>query len=413
MNADDAVLPPAPPSPAPTADKDALAELAPVFSAPLALTFDDVLLLPQYSEVLPHQADLTTFVGGLRLPLPLLSAAMDTVTEAAMAAAVAQAGGLGVLHKNLTPEAQAAAVAAVKATAVQGADRAACDGGGRLLVAAAIGVGEAGLARAHLLAHAGVDALVVDTAHGHSAGVLAAVRTLRAHYPKLVLVAGNVASAQATLALAEAGADVIKVGIGPGSICTTRSVSGVGVPQLSAVAACAQAARTWRAAGRRLHVIADGGVKVSADVVKALAVGADAVMVGSLLAGADEAPGAVVDVDGVRMRAYRGMGSQGAMRAGSADRYFQGAELGGSKKLVAEGVAARVRATGPVGDTLHQLQGGLRAGMGYVGARDLVALRQRARFVRQSGAGLSESRVHGVSPVADDVPAASGPRSPH
>lgn len=393
---------PAPPSAQSFAPGLALSEdLAwPAAGPPLALTYDDVLLLPQYSDVLPHQADTTTTLGrGVTLSLPFCSAAMDTVTEAAMAAALARAGGLGVLHKNASVDGQAGMVAEVKASAIDGPDSTSSptrDDDGRLRVAAAVGVGAPGLLRAAALVAAGVDALVLDTAHGHSAGVLAAVADLRRAYPQLLLVAGNVATPAGCVALLQAGADVIKVGIGPGSICTTRSVSGVGVPQLSAVMACAAAVRSARDRGLHAACIADGGLRTSGDAVKALAAGADAVMVGSLLAGADEAPGEVEELGGVRLRRYRGMGSLPAMRAGSAERYFQGQALSGSPKLVAEGVEGRVRATGPVADTLATLGGGVRAGMGYLGAKNLAELRARAQFVRQSGAGLRESRVHDV-----------------
>lgn len=371
----------------------------PAFAPPLALTYDDVLLLPQYSAVLPHQADTTTSLGrGVTLPAPFLSAAMDTVTEAPMAIAVARAGGLGVLHKNVTPQRQAEMVALLKGTPADDAPAACRDPRGRLRVAAAVGVGAGGLERAAALVAANVDALVVDTAHGHSAGVLEAVAALRRAHPRLLLMAGNVATPEATQALIDAGADVIKVGIGPGSICTTRSVSGVGVPQLSAVVACAQVVQAARAGGTPCALVADGGLRTSGNAVKALAVGADAVMVGSLLAGADEAPGQFELENGARLRRYRGMGSLPAMQAGSADRYFQEDAADNTRKLVAEGVEGRVPATGPAADTLHQLCGGVRAGMGYLGASDLTSLRARARFVRQSGSGLRESRVHDILP---------------
>jgi len=357
---------------------------------PLALTFDDVLLAPGYSEVLPHTAQTKTRLGpGLTLPLPFLSAAMDTVTERAMAIAMAQEGGLGVVHKNFTVEAQADEVRAVKAAA---AGSGACtDDAGRLAVAAAVGVGAGGLERAAAVIAAGADLVVVDTAHGHSAGVLEAVRALRARYPQQLLAAGNVATAAATQALAQAGANIVKVGVGPGSICTTRQISGVGMPQLSALLDCAPAA-----AEAGVTLIADGGIKYSGDAVKALAAGAHAVMLGSMLAGSTEAPGEVFEHNGKTLRRYRGMGSLGAMHAGSADRYFQGPSHGSSRKLVAEGVEAAVPVEGPLKDKLHALAGGLRSGMGYVGAPDLAALRARAQFVRQTALGLKESLVHDV-----------------
>lgn len=360
---------------------------------PLALTYDDVLLLPAYSEVLPHEACTEVSLGPkLTLPVPLISAAMDTVTEYQMAIAMALCGGLGVLHKNLSVADQAAMVAQVKAHQAQ--PGAAIDPEGRLVVAAAVGVGADGLLRARAAAAAGVDLVVVDTAHGHTRGVLDAVRAIKREHPDLLLAAGNVATADATSALAQAGADLVKVGIGPGSICTTRSVSGVGVPQLTAVMGCVVAARD---AGVR--IIADGGIKESGDIVKALAAGAHAVMLGSILAGCQEAPGEIVEHEGQKLRRYRGMGSLGAMRAGSADRYFQGPNHGSSKKLVPEGVEAAVLVEGPVAEKMAALAGGLRSGMGYLGAQNIAILARDAQFVRQTFAGLKESRVHDVTSI--------------
>ena len=467
---------------------------------PLSLTFDDVLLSPGYSEVLPKDAELTTRVAeGLTLHLPLISSAMDTVTESRMAIAMARAGGLGIIHKNLDPETQAAEVRRVKRSesrviehpvtvgplepltaalalmeqhgisglpvvdgdrlvgiltrrdlrwaeadtglvqdrmsrklitaaprvSVEDAKRllsehrieklllvddagrlaglltvrdidkvrdhpnAAKDSQGRLLVGAAVGVGEREHDRAEQLLAAGVDLLVVDTAHGHSRGVIETVRTLRRLHPAARLAAGNVATGDATRALFEAGADCVKVGIGPGSICTTRIVAGVGVPQLTAVLECAAAARVF---GK--PIIADGGIKFSGDVVKALAAGAQTVMVGSLFAGTDEAPGDVILYQGRSYKVYRGMGSIGAMQKGSKDRYFQ--ETTEERKLVPEGIEGRVPHKGPVGDSLYQLAGGVRSGMGYVGARTIAELAEKARFVRITNAGLAESHVHDV-----------------
>ncbi len=359
---------------------------------PLALTFDDVLLVPQYSEVLPGDTEIASaLTPALPVPLPLLSAAMDTVTEAAMAVAMAERGGLGFVHKNLSPEAQANEVRAVKDHPIPGeALSASRDPEGRLRVGAAIGVGKDGEERLTKLVEAGVDLIAVDTAHGHSRGVLDMVSRVKERHPDLPVVGGNVATAEATVALLEAGADLVKVGIGPGSICTTRVVAGVGVPQLTAILECAAAARE-----RGANIIADGGIRFSGDIVKALAAGAAAVMVGSLLAGTDEAPGDVVTHLGETFKAYRGMGSLGAMSAGSADRYFQEGQA--QQKLVPEGVEGMVRYKGPVDRTLHQLLGGLRAGMGYCGARDLAALRERARFVRITRAGALESHVHDLT----------------
>ncbi len=346
---------------------------------PLSLTFDDVLLLPARSEVLPADAVVgTELAPGLELEIPMLSSAMDTVTEASMAIAMARAGGLGVIHRNLTPEQQADAVRVVKQ-----AD------GGALKAGAAMGSGEAHLERGKLLVEAGCDLIVVDTAHGHSTKVLDTVRRLRELAPHTAILAGNVVTADATLALIEAGASAVKVGVGPGSICTTRVVAGVGMPQITAVADCATAA-----APLGIPIVADGGLRTSGDMVKALAAGAHAVMVGSLLAGTDESPGEVIEREGRRFKQYRGMGSLGAMMQGSSDRYFQGGVA--ADKLVPEGVEAQVPYRGPVHVVLHQLVGGLRAGMGYTGSATLAELRERAEFVRISPAGLLESRVHDV-----------------
>ena len=467
-----------------------------------ALTFDDVLLEPGASEVMPAQADTRTrLTREIALNIPIVSAAMDTVTEADMAIAMAQAGGLGVLHRNMEPDEQAEQVRRVKrfesavvhnpialdpeatlgearalqrrhgitgfpvveangrlagiltnrdmrfaedetipvkllmtaenlATLREPVDLAeakkilharriekllvvdgegrctglltvkdieksvlnpnACkDELGRLRVAAASTVGDKGFDRSAALTEAGVDVIVIDTAHGHAASVAEAVERIKAHSNRVQVVAGNVATAEATRALIEAGADAVKVGIGPGSICTTRIVAGVGVPQFTAVMDCAdEAARTG------VPVIADGGVKFSGDLAKAIAAGADCAMIGSMLAGTDEAPGEVFLHQGRSYKAYRGMGSVGAMARGSADRYFQ-AEVS-ERKLVPEGVEGQVPYKGPAGAVLHQLVGGLRAAMGYVGARSVPDMRERARFVRITGAGLRESHVHDV-----------------
>jgi IMP dehydrogenase len=475
----------------------------------LALTFDDVLLQPAESAVLPHQVDLSTrLTRNLRLPIPLLSSAMDTVTEARMAIAMAQEGGLGVVHKNLTPEQQAAEVLKVKkhesgivvdpitiepsaplsravelmrehgingipvvegrrlvgivtsrdvrfeknlaqpvhqvmtkqlVTAKEGVTQeqaiellhgnriekllvvgeggelrglmtikdvekrrvypnAAKDARQRLLVAAAVGVGADRDARVDALLKAGCDVIVVDTAHGHSRGVLDAVRDLRRNFKgTFELVAGNVATAAATRALIDAGADAVKVGIGPGSICTTRVVAGVGVPQITAIDDCARAA-----AGSGVPIIADGGIKFSGDVVKAIAAGADTVMIGSLFAGTEESPGDTILYQGRTYKAYRGMGSLGAMRQGSKDRYFQGG-VQDEKKLVPEGIEGRVPFKGPVGLNIFQLLGGLRAGMGYCGTATIAELQQKATFVRITSAGLKESHVHDVI-ITEEAP---------
>lgn len=337
-----------------------------------AITFDDVLLVPAYSEVLPREVSLKTrFSRNIELEIPFISAAMDTVTEAPMALAMARSGAIGVLHKNMSAEAQAAEVRKVKAEGLK--------------VAAGVGITPDALDRVRALVAEGVDAVVLDSAHGHSKGVMDKLREIKAAFPGLDVVVGNIATAEAAKELIEAGADALKVGIGPGSICTTRIVAGVGVPQLTAIAEVAEAA-----AGR-VPVIADGGLRYSGDIVKALAAGADSVMCGSLFAGTDEAPGESVEIGGILYKGYRGMGSVDAMKAGSADRYFQKE----AKKLVPEGVVARVPCKGPLAEVLFQLVGGLRSGMGYVGAKDLAALHE-ARFVRVSAASLRENHPHDV-----------------
>ncbi len=470
-----------------------------------ALAFDDVLVLPGYSQVLPTATDTTTtLTRDIPLNVPIISAAMDTVTESEMAIAMAQLGGIGVIHKNLDVAAQAAAVHQVKkfesgmvvnpvtihpdqtladARALMAAHRisgipvverdsgrlvgilthrdvrfatdpslrvyelmtrenlvtvsgdvgpeearrllhrhriekllvvdqayrcvglitvkdmdkaqahplANKDGLGRLRVAAATGVGPDGEVRARALVAAEVDVIVVDTAHGHSAGVLAAVETVKKLSNSVQVMAGNVATPEGAIALIEAGADSVKIGIGPGSICTTRVIAGVGVPQFTAVLECAAACRE-----RGVPAIADGGMRNSGDIVKAIAAGADAVMVGSLLAGTDEAPGEVFLYQGRSYKSYRGMGSQGAMARGSADRYFQ-QDIQDQLKLVPEGVEGRVGYKGPVAQVVHQLVGGLRAGMGYTGSATIPELQAKARFRRVTGAGLRESHVHDVA----------------
>jgi len=465
-----------------------------------ALTFDDVLLVPAASNVLPSTADTSTHVTrSIALNIPLLSSAMDTVTEARMAIAMAQAGGMGVIHKNLDAEEQARQVRRVKrfesgivynpitltadqtladAKALQERYRVtgfpvvgpdgrvvgivtnrdmrfaesddtpvsvmmtsdnlamlqepaeleeakslmrarriekllvtdgdgkltglltlkdteqavlnptACkDDLGRLRVAAASSVGDSGFARSEMLIDAGVDIVVVDTAHGHSEGVIEAVKRVKALSSSVQVVAGNVATGDATRALIDAGADAVKVGIGPGSICTTRMVAGVGVPQLTAISDCAAAAGD-------IPVIADGGIKFSGDFAKAIAAGASCAMVGSMIAGTDESPGEVILYQGRSFKAYRGMGSLGAMARGSADRYFQ--KDAASDKLVPEGIEGQVPYKGPAGTVIHQLVGGLRAAMGYTGCATVDEMRKNCKFVKITGAGLKESHVHDV-----------------
>lgn len=358
------------------------------------LTFDDVLLIPAESHVLPNEVDLSTqLADNLKLKIPLISAGMDTVTEGPMAIAMALQGGLGVVHKNMSIQAQAGEVANVKSVVVPAsATKAAVDDQNRLLCAAAVGVTSDTFERAEALLKAGADAIVIDTAHGHSAGVLRKIKEIRDHFPDVTLIAGNVATGEATKALYDAGVDVVKVGIGPGSICTTRVVAGVGVPQITAIYDAASVAREY---GK--PIIADGGIKYSGDVVKALAAGGNAVMLGSMLSGTTEAPGEIFEDNGKRYKAYRGMGSVGAMAQahGSSDRYFQGG-VNEANKLVPEGIEARVEYKGDVSDIVFQIDGGLRSGMGYVGAPDIPTLIEKAQFVQITNAGLRESHPHDV-----------------
>jgi IMP dehydrogenase len=469
-----------------------------------ALTFDDVLLVPAHSTVLPRDVDLRTqLTRKLRLNIPLVSAAMDTVTESSMAISLAQEGGLGIIHKNMTAQRQANEVRKVKKfesgvisdpitthpdatvrdvleltrahrisgvpvtkdgklvgivtsrdlrfetrytepvsrimtpkerliTVKEGAGRdevlgllhkhriekvlviddqfrlkglitvkdiqkstehprSAKDANGRLLVGAAVGVGAGTEERVERLIEAEVDVIVVDTAHGHSQGVLDRVSWIKKHYPQVQVIGGNIATGAAAKALMEAGADAVKVGIGPGSICTTRMVAGVGVPQITAIANVAKALE-----GTEVPLIADGGVRFSGDIAKAIAAGAHSVMVGGLLAGTDEAPGQVELYQGRSYKTYRGMGSLGAMQEGSSDRYFQEGQVG-ADKLVPEGVEGRVPYKGPMVNIVHQLMGGLRSSMGYTGSANLAALRAGAEFVRITNAGVRESHVHDVT----------------
>lgn len=365
------------------------------------ITFDDVLLIPAESHVLPNEVDLSVQLAkNLKLNLPFISAGMDTVTESSMAIAMALQGGLGVVHKNMSIQAQASEVANVKGVALTGNfTKAAVDDQNRLLVAAAVGVTSDTFERAEALFEAGADAIVIDTAHGHSAGVLRKIKEIRAHYPDQTLIAGNVATGDATRALFEAGVDVVKVGIGPGSICTTRVVAGVGVPQITAIYDAATVAKEY---GK--PIIADGGIKYSGDIVKAIAAGGNAVMLGSMFSGTTEAPGEVFEDHGKKYKAYRGMGSVGAMAQshGSSDRYFQGG-VNEANKLVPEGIEARVEYKGDVADIIFQMVGGLRSGMGYCGAADIQSLIDNAQFVQISNAGLRESHPHDVQ-ITKDAP---------
>jgi IMP dehydrogenase len=346
------------------------------------LTFDDVLLIPARSDILPSQVSTETrLTNEIRLDIPIISAAMDTVTEAALAIALGRLGGLGVIHRNLAIESQVDEVRRAKDADV--------------LVGAAVGVAGDADERAAALVSAGADVIVVDTAHGHSAAVIRMVEKVKARH-RVQVVAGNVATPEGTEELIAAGADCVKVGMGPGAICTTRIVAGAGMPQITAVFDCAEVADR---AG--IPICADGGVQHSGDIAKAIGAGASTVMLGGLLAGCDEAPGEFVETEDGRFKSYRGMGSLGAMEARrSRDRYGQ-ADVGEFSKLVPEGVEGRVRAQGPLAAVVHQLVGGLRAGMGYAGTGTIDALRTNARFVRISGAGLRESHPHDVRITAE------------
>lgn len=339
------------------------------------LTFDDVLLVPSYSEVVPSDVVIKgRFSRNITLDTPLVSAAMDTVTESNMAIALASEGGIGVIHKNMSIEAQAAEVAKVKTA-------------GHYNVAAGIGITQNAIERAEALIAAGVDALVLDCAHGHSSNVLALLKTLKAQFKDVDIVVGNIATAEAARALAEAGADGLKVGIGPGSICTTRVVAGVGVPQLTAIFDTSKAAAEYD-----IPVIGDGGLRYSGDIVKALAAGAYSVMCGSIFAGTLESPGETFEENSCTFKTYRGMGSIDAMSAGSSDRYFQS----GQRKLVPEGIVGKLPFKGSVHDIIFQIVGGIRAGMGYCGAADIKAL-QKASFVRITSNGVVENHPHDIT----------------
>lgn len=358
------------------------------------LTFDDVLLIPAESHVLPNEVDLSVkLADNIKLNLPFISAGMDTVTESSMAIAMALQGGMGVIHKNMSIVAQAGEVATVKGVMLSGNfTRAAVDEENKLLVAAAVGVTSDTFQRAQALLEAGANAIVIDTAHGHSAGVLRKIKEIREHFPKATLIAGNVATAEGTKALFDSGVDIVKVGIGPGSICTTRIIAGVGVPQITAIYDAASVAREY---GKT--IIADGGIKYSGDIVKAIAAGGNAVMLGSMFAGTTETPGQIITDGDKKYKVYRGMGSIGAMAQshGSSDRYFQGG-VNEANKLVPEGIEARVEYKCDVSDTIFQLIGGLRSGMGYVGARNIDELINKAQFVQMTNSGLRESHPHDV-----------------
>ena len=362
-----------------------------------AYTFDDLLLVPAMSEVVPANVELATrLTEKIKLNIPVVSAAMDTVTEERMAAMLAKLGGMGFIHKNMPTEAQAAMVKHVKEAVIEDTYKnASVDDKGRLLVGAAVGVGAATVDRVQALVDAGVDIVAIDSAHGHSKGVIETVRVIREKFPELDIVGGNVVTAQAATDLIYAGANVIKVGVGPGSICTTRVVAGVGVPQLTAVNDVYGVAKQYG-----VGVIADGGIKLSGDIAKALAAGADCVMLGGLLAGSEETPGEVIEVFGKKVKTYVGMGSLSAMQRGSSDRYFQGG-VSDLNKLVPEGIEATVPYKGSINEVIYQMMGGVRSGMGYCGCATIEEMKTKAQFVEITGSGLRESHPHDVENIKE------------
>lgn len=356
-----------------------------------ALTFDDVLLVPQYSEITPDMADVSTkLTNTFKMNVPFLSAAMDTVSEHKLVTALALAGGLGVIHKNMSIADQAKEVEMVKNYEFDNEKykRVLINKKGRLCVGAAIGVTADMMDRVHALMDAGVDVFVLDSAHGDSKNIINAIKNLRLEYPSMELIAGNVATYEGALDLMKAGASAVKVGMGPGSICTTRIIAGIGVPQLQAVMDCARASKEMN-----VPIIADGGIKYSGDVVKALAAGANTVMLGGLFATCEEAPGDIYESNGKKYRTYRGMGSIEAMAKGSTDRYFQT----GHKKFVAEGVQGIVEVKTTVEELVFQLIGGLKAGMGYCGSKDIPTLQEKGTFIKITNNALLESHPHDIS----------------
>ncbi|MCL1936725.1 MAG: IMP dehydrogenase [Defluviitaleaceae bacterium] len=355
-------------------------------------SFDDVLLVPRESKVLPSMVSLkTNLTNNIILNIPLISAAMDTVTEYKMAVAMSLYGGVGVIHKNMPIETQAEQVKLVKNKKIDFDEypNAVTDKNDKLLVCAGIGVSKDMEERAAALIDAKVDVLVIDSAHGHSENVINAVKKIKSKYT-VDVIAGNVATEKGTLALIDAGVDCVKVGIGPGSICTTRIISGVGVPQITAISDAAEAANRYN-----IPIIGDGGIKYSGDITKAIAAGSSVCMLGSLLAGHSECPAELVSQNGIKYMAYRGMGSLGAMYKGSGDRYSQE----GATKFVPEGVEALTPFKGPVHDTLYQLLGGLRSGMGYCGFDTIGQLRTESEFIIITSAGMVESKPHSVTSI--------------
>ncbi len=355
--------------------------------AMLGLTYDDVLLLPGPSEVVPSEVETSTWLTRkIKLQIPLVSSAMDTVTESQMAIALSKAGGIGIIHRNLSIDDQVTHVKLAKNVG---------------LVGAAVGVGEDGFKRAQAIIDAGVDVVVVDTAHGHHRAVLEAIERVKKFAPDTQVIGGNIATRSGAQALINAGADGVKVGVGPGSICTTRVVAGVGVPQITAIM---EANKACSKAG--VPLIADGGLQYSGDIVKAIVAGANTVMLGSLFAGCDESPSELVEIDGVKFKVYRGMGSLGAMQSRgeqksySKDRYMQDDVLS-EDKLVPEGIEGKIKYRGPVSSVIHQLVGGLRSGMGYAGAPDIENLRREGQLIQITAAGLKESHPHDVADIKE------------
>ena len=342
-----------------------------------ALTFDDVLMLPRYSNILPTNTNINlNLTKKINLKVPFLSSAMDTVTESRMAIAMASAGGIGIIHRNLKIEIQSQEIKKVKKK--------------NLLVGAAVGTNQEDLDRARSLYDNGVDLIVIDTAHGHSEKVLKVLSKLKKINIKTPICVGNIATGEAAKELYNSGADIIKVGIGPGSICTTRMVAGIGVPQISAIIEVKKALNK-----KKIKIISDGGIKFSGDIAKALAAGADAIMMGSIFAGTDESPGKKFKVKNKIYKEYRGMGSIGAMSSGSANRYFQ-KNYKDKSKFVPEGVEGRVEYKGSVSKIIYQLQGGLRSSMGYIGAANLAEIKKKSKFIKITKAGFYESMVHSV-----------------
>jgi IMP dehydrogenase len=345
-----------------------------------ALTFDDVLLLPRYSKVLPSETDISLdLTSGIKLKNPFLSSAMDTVTESKMAIAMGKSGGIGIIHRNLNIKKQSEEVKKVKNF--------------NIVVGAAIGTSSEDLDRTQSLIDNGADLIVIDTAHGHSEKVLRTLSKVKKKFTKMPICVGNIATGEAAKKLYNSGADIIKVGIGPGSICTTRMVAGIGVPQITAVMEVRESLKN-----KKIKIISDGGIKFSGDIAKAIAAGADAIMMGSIFAGTEESPGKKFRIKNKFYKQYRGMGSIGAMSAGSSNRYFQ-KNYKDKSKFVPEGVDGRVEYKGNISKIIYQLKGGLRSSMGYIGAKKLNDIRKNAKFIKITKAGFYESMVHSVEMI--------------